>query len=178
MDLFEDDLLSEAFCSTVSPLTSPLEAPPDLPAEVRLVAAVSRLLDFHQARSSGGNVSVPEVPETAAHNLHLAISLITALGQWELEQGQALVSLKQLRQLAGEDVQSVDEAALEHCVLSLSRSREIRFGVKTNEGIGVASTSDTTPLLMFDSSLRQVGLTDNARMFIRVAELKDSPGSQ
>lgn len=174
MDLFEDDLPSEAFCSTVSPLTSPLEAPPDLPAEVRLVAAVSRLLDFHQARSSGGNVSVPEVPETAAHNLHLAISLITALGQWELEQGQALVSLKQLRQLAGEDVQSVDEAALEHCVLSLSRSREIRFGVKTNEGIGVASTSDTTPLLMFDSSLRQVGLTDNARMFIRVAELKDS----
>lgn len=174
MDLFEDDLPSEALGATLSPLVSPLETPPDLPVEVRLVAAVSRLLDFHQARSSGSNVSVPEVPETAAHNLHLAISLITALGQWELDQGQALVSLKQLRQLASEDVQSVDEATLEHCVLSLSHPREIRFGVKTTEGIGVASTSDTTPLLIFDSSLRQVGLTDNARMFIRVAELKDS----
>lgn len=93
---------------------------------------------------------------------------------WKLEQGQALVSLKQLRQLASEDVQSVDETALENCVLSLSRPREIRFGVKTSEGITVASTSDTTPLLIFDGSLRQVGLTDNARMFIRVAELKNS----
>lgn len=174
MDLFQDDVPVVARNTYLSQLGPSPEASPDLPAEVRLVAAVSRLLDFHQARSSSGNVSIPEVPETAAHNLHLAISLITALGQWELEQGQALVSLKLLRQLASEDVQSVDDAALEHCVLSLSRSREIRFGVKTTEGIGVASTSDTTPLLIFDSGLRQVGLTDNARMFIRVAELKDS----
>lgn len=174
MDLFQDDVPVVAQNSYLSRLSPSPKVPSDLPVEVRLVAAVSRLLDFHQARSSGGNVSVPEVPETAAQNLHLAVSLITVLGQWELEQGQALVSLKQLRQLVREDVQSVDEAALEHCVLSLSRPREIRFGVKTTEGIGVASTSDTTPLLIFDSSLRQVGLTDNARMFIRVAELKDS----
>lgn len=174
MDLFQDDVPVVALNPYLSQLGPSPEASSDLPAEVRLVAAVSRLLDFHQARSSGSNVSVPEVPETAAQNLHLAISLIAALGQWELEQGQALVSLKQLRQLASEDAQSVDDAALEHCVLSLSRPREIRFGVKTTEGIGVASTSDTTPLLIFDSSLRQVGLTDNARMFIRVAELKDS----
>lgn len=174
MDLFEDDLQPGVLGTALNPLVPQLEVPTDLPAEVRLVAAVSRLLDFHQARGSGSNVSVPEVPETAAQNLHLAISLITALGQWELEQGQALVSLKELRQLAIDDLQSVDEAALQHCVLSLSRPREIRFGVRTTEGIGVASTSNTTPLLMFDSSLRQVGLTDNARMFIRVAELKDS----
>lgn len=171
MDLFQDDVPVVARDTQLGP---PPEALSDLPAEVRLVAAVSRLLDFHQARSSGSNVSIPEVPETAAHNLHLALSLITALGQWELEQGQALVSLKQLRQLASEDMHSVDETALENCVLSLSRPREIRFGVKTSEGITVASTSDTTPLLIFDGSLRQVGLTDNARMFIRVAELKNS----
>ncbi|GEM_PF-2884614 len=174
MDLFQDDVPVVALNPYLSKLGPSHESSSDLPAEVRLVAAVSRLLDFHQARSSGGNVSVPEVPETAAQNLHLAISLIAALGQWELEQGQALVSLNQLRQLASEDAQSVDDAALEHCVLSLSRPREIRFGLKTTEGISVASTSDTTPLLIFDSSLRQVGLTDNARMFIRVAELKDS----
>ena len=171
MDLFQDDV---PVVARDTQLSRPPEAVSDLPAEVRLVAAVSRLLDFHQARSSGSNVSVPEVPETAAHNLHLALSLITALGQWELEQGQALVSLKQLQQLASEDVQSVDETALENCVLSLSRPREIRFGVKTSEGITGASTSETTPLLIFDGSLRQVGLTDNARMFIRVAELKNS----
>lgn len=174
MDLFQDDVQLIARNTYLSQLGSSPEASSDLPVEVRLVAAVSRLLDFHQARSSGGNVSIPEVPETAAHNLHLAISLITALGQWELEQGQALVSLKLLRQLVIEDVRFVDDTALEHCVLSLARPREIRFGVKTTEGVGVASTSDTTPLLIFDSSLRQVGLTDNARMFIRVAELKDS----
>lgn len=119
MDLFEDGLPSEALRTPVATLTSPLETTLDLPAEVRLFAAVSRLLDFHQARSTGSNVSVPEVPETAAHNLHLAISLNNALGQWELEQGQALVSLKQLRQLAGEHVKSVDDAALEHCVSCL-----------------------------------------------------------
>src|SRR5690606_38828510 len=113
MDLFQDDV---PVVARDTQLSRPPEAVSDLPAEVRLVAAVSRLLDFHQARSSGSNVSVPEVPETAAHNLHLALSLITALGQWELEQGQALVSLKQLRQLASEDVQSVDETALENCV--------------------------------------------------------------
>ncbi|MFJ4247538.1 hypothetical protein [Pseudomonas sp. NPDC089741] len=77
------------------------------------------------------------MPETAAYNLHLAISLITALGQWELEQGQALVSLKQLKQLASEDVQLVSDAVLEHCVLSLSSPREIRFGVKKSAYLGL-----------------------------------------
>lgn len=174
MDLFEEEVPSATQGNMLSQLPPQLELSSELPAEVRLVAVVSRLLDFHQSRSIEGNVFVPEVPDTAAHNLHLAIALITALGQWELEQGQALVSVKFLQKLLAESVPNTDEASLEHCILSLSRAREIRFGVKTAEGIGVASTSDTTPLLTFDSSLRQVRLTDNARLYIRVTELKDS----
>ncbi|VVN49234.1 hypothetical protein [Pseudomonas fluorescens] len=174
MDLFQDDVPVMAQNLSLSQLGSSPEASSELPAEVRLVAAVSRLIDFHQTRSSSGSISIPEVPESAAGNLHLAISLISALGRWELEQGQTLVSIKLLQQILSEDVQAFDEAALEHCILSLSRSREIRYGVQTTEGIAYARTSDTTPLLIFDSSLRQVGLTDNARLFIRVSELKDS----
>lgn len=170
MDLFADEMVSALPATPASQINSLS----DMAAEIRLVAAVSRLLDFHQSRSSGGNVTPPEVPETAARNLYLATSLLTALGRWELEQGQVLVSVKfVLQELSGE-VHGLDESTLEHCILSLSKAREIRYGINTGSGVVFARTSDSTPLLTFDSSLRQLGLTDNARLLIRVAELKDS----
>lgn len=146
----------------------------DVPADVRLVAAVSRLLDFHQSRSSGGSITQPEVPSSAAANLFLATTLLRILGRIELDQGQALVSLKFLSQELSDEVPSLEEDVLEHCILSLSRSREIRYGVNTEAGVVYAHTSDSTPLLIFDGSLRQVGLTENARLLIRVSELKES----
>lgn len=47
------------------------------PHDVRLIAAVSRLIDIHQSRRESGGVYVPDVPEKAGLNLFLALQVIT-----------------------------------------------------------------------------------------------------
>jgi hypothetical protein len=170
MDLFEQEPPS----SSSYKHTTLVDKVSDVPADIRLIASTSRLLDFHQSRSSGTHVFQPEVPDSAASNLFLATTLLKVLGELELEQGQVSISVKRLLREVNLDTAITNESALEHCILSLSRPREIRYGVRTEAGVAHARTSDSTPLLTYDQSLRQVGLTENARLLIRVSELKDS----
>jgi len=146
-----------------------------VPAEIRLVAAVSRLLDFHQSRSSGSSITVPEVPDTAGRNLFLAVEILQALGRIEIEQGNLRVSLKVLAAELQSEVGEVSMEELSFCVASLGMAREIRYGhVGDNGEVTFARTSDTTALIVFDQNLHQVVLTENARLLLRVASLKES----
>lgn len=147
----------------------------EIPADVRLLAAASRLLDFHQSRSQGANVSIPETPDTAGQNLFLATSVLHTLGRLELEHGQFRVSLKTLSSELGRDLVAATADEVMFCVASLATAREIRYAILTGQGKLVeARTSDTTTLLMYDPSLRQVSLTENARLLLRVTSLRES----
>ena len=146
-----------------------------IPADVRLVAAVSRLIDIHQSRATGLAAGAPDVPDTAGPNLFLALSALRALGNLELTQGQTLVSVKTLLEEIRLEYPEATEEALTFCLESLSQSREIRYGTTDDDGtVRYARTSDTTALVNFDASLRQTALTENGRLLLRVSSLKES----
>jgi hypothetical protein len=145
-----------------------------MPAEVRLVAAVSRLLDFHQARTDS-SVSVPETPETAGRHLTLALNVLQALGRLEIENGQARVSITTLHKEVASEIGPVPHDELNLCVATLATAREVRYDVMGDKGtITHARSSDTTTLVSFDPVLRQVAMTENARLLLRVTSLRES----
>ncbi|QID19384.1 hypothetical protein G3580_18240 [Nitrogeniibacter mangrovi] len=146
----------------------------EIPAQVQLIAAVSRLLDLHQSRSGGESVSVPETPESAGRNLFVALSLLDVLRQFELDQGRALVSVRALAREAKELVPDITYEEVLFCVASLSTPREIRYGIRDDDSISYGRTSEATPLLTYDRGLGQVALNDNAGLFLRVSDLKES----
>lgn len=181
MDFFDTDIVvtGDAVAGNpASPLTPTLEPAKkahEIPSDVRLLAAVSRLLDFHQSRSQGGSVSIPDTPDTAGQNLFLATSVLHTLGRLELEHGQFRVSLKTLSAELARDLVAASADDMMFCVASLAAPREIRYAVLTEQGRLIeARTSDTTTLLTYDPSLRQVSLTENARLLLRVSSLRES----
>lgn len=176
MDLFE---ISEhggdgpAPRSAATPLV-PASRPHEVPADVRLLAAVARLLDFHQTKN-GSAVSVPETPESAGRHLTLAIGLLQTLGRLEIENGQSRISLNALHAELSCDIGIVTHEELIFCIVSLAMAREIRYDVPGGDGEVVhARTSDTTTLVTYDPVLRQVALTENARLLLRVTSLRES----
>lgn len=61
-----------------------------IPHDIRLVAAVSRLLDLHQSRRETG-VYIPETQERAGHMLAIALLLLDSLRETEMDRGPSFV---------------------------------------------------------------------------------------
>lgn len=149
--------------------------PLEIPDTIRLIASVSRLIDLHQSRREGNGVSVPSVPEKGGYYLSISLIILDCLHHIEIENGVGIVSLTELSQSVNRRVYEATKDDIEYCVLSLSQEREIHYGIEDGNGhIDLARTWETTPLLSLASGFKQVQLTDNARLLMRVSSLKDS----
>lgn len=146
-----------------------------LPHEIRLIAAVSRLVDIHQSRRDGSGVYVPDVPEKGGYYLTLALMLIECLREVELDRGIGAISISELTGMVRKRVLEATTEDIEYCVASLKTEREIHYGVENAPGkLDLARTWDTTPLLTVAEGFGQVQLTENARLILRIASLRDS----
>lgn len=147
----------------------------NLPADIRLIAAVSRLIDFHQTRRDSGGSYAPNVPETAGANLFLALCVIETLHEIEMDRGSGAVPVSELTNQIRQRVSGVAAEDVEFCIANLKQPREIHYRIRDDDG-GVADgrTWDTTPLLEVQDGLQQVQLTENARLLLRVTSLRES----
>lgn len=146
-----------------------------LPHEIRLIAAVSRLIDIHQSRRETGGAYAPDVPEKAGFNLFLALSLIESLHEIEMDRGIGFAPVSELAGKVKKRVPDVTEADVDYCIANLKLGREIHYGSTGQDGqVKFARTWDTTPLIEVEEGLSQVQLTENARLLLRVSSLKES----
>lgn len=146
-----------------------------LPHEIRLIAAVSRLLDIHQSRRETGGVYVPEVPEKAGFNLFLSLSVIDALHEIEIDRGVGLAPVSELSGRLKKLIPGVTEVEIEYCISNLKQGREVHYGATGEDGeIRYARTWDSTPLVEIEEGFSQIQLTENARLLLRISSLKDS----
>lgn len=147
----------------------------NLPADIRLIAAVSRLIDFHQTRRESGGSYAPNVPETAGANLFLALSVIESLHEIEMDRGFGSVPVSELTNRLRHRVPGVTAEDVEFCIANLKQPREIHYRTRDDAGgIMDGRTWDTTPLLEAQDGLQQVQLTENARLLLRVTSLRES----
>lgn len=147
----------------------------NLPAEIRLIAAVSRLIDFHQTRRESGGSYAPSIPESAGENLFLALSVIESLHEIEMDRGFGSVPVSELTNHLRRRVPGVTSEDVEFCIANLKHGREIHY--RAHNGIGEivnGRTWDTTPLLDAQDGLSQVQLTENARLLLRITSLRES----
>lgn len=98
----------------------------NLPADIRLIAAVSRLIDFHQTRRDSGGSYAPNVPETAGANLFLALCVIETLHEIEMDRGSGAVPVSELTNQIRQRVSGVAAEDVEFCIANLKQPREIR----------------------------------------------------
>lgn len=146
-----------------------------LPADIRLIAAVSRLIDFHQTRRESGGSYAPSVPETAGENLFLALSVIESLHEIELDRGSGYVPISELYNRLREGIPQLPLEDLEFCIANLKQGREIRYRARNDAGeILDVRTWETTPLLEVQDGISQVQLTENARLLLRITSLRES----
>lgn len=146
-----------------------------LPHDIRLIAAVSRLLDIHQSRREAGGAYVPAIPETAGANLFLAMSVIEALHEIEMDRGVGAVPIGELARHLKERIPDVTDADIEYCIANLKHGREIHYRTRSEAGEIVSGrTWDTTPLLDAQEGISQVQMTENARLLLRVTSLRES----
>jgi hypothetical protein len=146
-----------------------------LPHEIRLIAAVSRLIDIHQSRRDAGGAFVPDVPERAGFNLFLAMSIIESLHEIEMERGPGAVPVCDLANRLKQCIPDVSLTDIEYCIANLKKSREIHYRTRNEDGVIVdGRTWDTTPLLDAQDGFSQVQLTENARLLLRVTSLRES----
>ena len=146
-----------------------------LPHEIRLIAAVSRLIDIHQSRRDAGGVHVPEVPEKAGFNLFLAMSIIETLHEIEMERGFGTAPVSELTNRLKQRIPDVTLTDIEYCIAHLKQGREIHYRTRNEEGgIVDGRTWDTTTLLDAQDGFSQVQLTENARLLLRVTSLRES----
>lgn len=147
----------------------------NLPADIRLIAAVSRLIDFHQSRRESGGAHSPSIPDTAGANLYLALSVIESLHEIEMERGAGTVPIHELINYLKQRIPDVSNDDVEFCIANLKQGREIRYRTRNDAGeIVERQTWDTTTLLDVQEGFSQVQLTENARLLLRVTSLRES----
>lgn len=150
-------------------------SPNYLPHDVRLIAAISRLVDIHQSRREAGGAYVPDVPERAGFNLYLALSVINCLHEIEMDRGTGYCPINELAGRLRKQVPGATDADIEYCIVNLKHGREIHYGLPADEGqLTYARTWDTTPLVDVQEGLSQIQLTENARLLLRVSSLRES----
>lgn len=147
----------------------------NLPHDIRLIASVSRLLDIHQSRRETGGAYSPEVPDKAGFNLFLALMLIDALREIEIDRGIGYAPISELSINIRKRAPSITDADIEYCIANLKHGREIHYGTASDEGeIRYARTWESTPLVEVEEGFSQIQLSENARLLLRVASLKES----
>lgn len=146
-----------------------------LPHDIRLIAAVSRLIDIHQSRRETGSAYAPEVPEKAGFNLFVALSLIESLHEIEIDRGVGFAPISELSVKLKRRVPQISDADIEYCIANLKLGREIHYGTSGDDGeVRFARTWDSTPLIEIEDGFSQVQLTENARLLLRISSLKES----
>lgn len=145
-----------------------------LPHEIRLIAAVSRLIDLHQSRRETG-VYVPETQERGGVFLSIALLVLDILRDLEMERGPGFVAVTDLLARIRGRVFALSEEDLEFVIDSLASEREIRYGMENGSGgLIYGLTKDTTPLLEKARGFAQVQLSENGRLLLRVSSMKES----
>lgn len=145
-----------------------------IPHDVRLVAAVSRLIDLHQSRRESG-VYIPDTQERAGFLLAVALLLLDALRELEMDRGPCFVSVGEVLAVIRERVGTVEGDDLDFVIESLAREREIRYGVVDGGGgLSFGLTKDSTPLVEKARGFAQIQLTENGRLLLRVSAMKES----
>lgn len=145
-----------------------------IPHDVRLVAAVSRLIDLHQSRRETG-IYVPETQERAGHVFALALLLLDTLREIEMDRGPSFVPAGEVLVAMRKRILTVTEEDLDFVIDSLAHEREIRYGVEDGEGgITFGLTKESTPLVEKARGFAQVQLTENGRLLLRISAMKES----
>jgi hypothetical protein len=145
-----------------------------VPYDVRLVAAVSRLVDLHQSRRESG-VYVPETQERGGYHLSLALLLLDTLREIELDRGPNFVAVGEVLEHLRKRVSSVTAEDLDFVIATITTEREIRFGAEDGKGsLDFGLTRETTPLLEQARGFAQIQLTENSRLLLRIAAMKES----
>jgi len=153
----------------------PISATNTLPHDVRLVAAVSRIIDLHQSRREQTGVYVPETQERAGYLLSISFLLLDVLRELEMERGPSFVSSGEVLSAIRKRVSTVSAEDMDFVVDSLAHEREIRYGVEDGKGgITFGLTKETTPLIEKARGFAQIQLTENARLLLRVSAMKES----
>jgi len=143
------------------------------PNSIRLIAAVSRLLDLHQSRRESG-VSTPAVPERAGYNLSVALAVLEVLHDLQMERGAGVVSVSEVFELLSSTIPSLQRDELDFCLDTLKTRRDIHYAEHTPDGeIKPRVTFNTTDLIRVVDGYDQVSLTDNAQLLLRIGGLKD-----
>lgn len=152
------------------------QSPADnLPPDIRLIAAVSRLIDIHQSRRESGGAYVPEIPEKAGLNLYLALSVLETLHEIEMDRGIGAAPVSEVASRVLRRVPDAKPEDLEYCLANLKQGREIHYrSVGADGELAEGRTWDSTPLLDVQDGFSQVGLTENARLLLRVSSLRES----
>lgn len=147
----------------------------ELPHDIRLIAAVSRLIDLHQSRRESGGASVPDVPDKAGYNLFLALRVIESLHEIEMDRGIGFSPISELVGRTRKLVPLASDADIEYVITNLKQGREIHYGYHGEQGeVTFARTWDTTPLVDVQEGFSQARLTENARLLLRVSSLRES----
>jgi len=145
-----------------------------IPSEVRLVAAVSRLVDLHQSRRESG-IYVPETQERAGYLLAVALLLLDTLRELEMDRGPCFVAISEVFEPLKKRILAVTAEELDFVIDSLAHEREIRYGVEDEKGgLVLGLTRESTPLIEKARGFSQIQLSENARLLLRVAAMKDS----
>lgn len=145
-----------------------------IPHDVRLVAAVCRLVDLHQSRRESG-VYVPETQERSGFLLAVALLLLDTLRELEMERGLSFVAVGDIHGRINERVSTVTAEDLDFVIDSLAREREIRYGVENGlGGFDFGLTKDSTPLIEKARGFAQIQLSENGRLLLRVSAMKES----
>ena len=138
------------------------------------MAAVSRIIDLHQSRRETG-VYVPETQERAGYLLALALLLLDVLREIEMERGPSFVPVSEVFGAMKKRVSKIMVEDLDFVIDSLSREREIRYGVEDGEGgLNFGLTKDSTPLVDKARGFSQIQLSENGRLLLRVSSMKES----
>lgn len=146
-----------------------------IPHDIRLIAAVSRLIDIHQSRRGSGGAYVPDVPEKAGFNLLIALQIINALHEIEVDRGVGYCPISELVGKVRKRLPLASESDIEDVITNLRHGREIHYGYPNEQGeITFARTWDTTPLVDVKEGFSQIQATENARLLLRVSSLRES----
>jgi hypothetical protein len=145
-----------------------------VPSDIRLIAAVSRLIDLHQCRRESG-VYVPEIQERSGYMLALALLVLDVLREIEMDRGPGPVAIAEVFTAARERISDITAEDVDFVIDSIAAEREVKYGVEDGHGgLELGMTKESTPLLEKTRGFNHVQLTENARLFLRVSSMRES----
>lgn len=141
-----------------------------IPPAIMMLAAASRLIDLHQSRRQAG-ASTPEVPENAGRHLGIALMVLEALRNMEMERGIGYVTVEELHLHLSLHVDEIDREELNFVLATLAQEREIHFALPNEDRhFEHGRTRKTTNLIIYADSQEQVRISDNGRLFLRISD--------